>query len=199
MPFSRPCRGNRKIWQLFIRQFLTFLQEICGYLIAELTVLSFAPGPYQLEFAQPRKRRNAPGAFPLHRAWSWRGFGAIILIFNKTLVFKRFIRSIRCVSQSPCFAKDQYCTASSMAPCAMACEHTGSQATKRFLIVLLKNSIKRFFRATPHNTSAASSGKFVLWFRHFFLRYTKYICEKAPSSERKFSRNLLLPHYAVSP
>ena len=34
--FSRPCRGNRKIWQLLIRQFLTFLQEICGYLIAEL-------------------------------------------------------------------------------------------------------------------------------------------------------------------
>jgi hypothetical protein len=38
MPFSRPCRGNRKIWQLFIRQFLTFLQEICGYLIAELII-----------------------------------------------------------------------------------------------------------------------------------------------------------------
>ena len=34
--FSRPCRGNRKIWQLLIRQFFTFLQEICGYLIAEL-------------------------------------------------------------------------------------------------------------------------------------------------------------------
>jgi hypothetical protein len=29
--FSRPCRGNRKIWQLLIRQFFTFLQEICGY------------------------------------------------------------------------------------------------------------------------------------------------------------------------
>ena len=28
-----------------------------------------------------------------------------------------------------------------MAPCAIACEHIGSQATKRFLIVLLKNSI----------------------------------------------------------
>ena len=36
--FSRPCRGNRKIWQLFIRQFLTFLQEICGYLIAKLII-----------------------------------------------------------------------------------------------------------------------------------------------------------------
>jgi len=31
------------------------------------------------------------------------------------------------------------------------------------------------------------------------LRYTKYICEKVPLSEPKFSQDLLLPNYAVSP
>ena len=33
----------------------------------------------------------------------------------------------------------------------------------------------------------------------FFLRYTKYICEKVPLSEPKFSQDLLLPNYAVLP
>ena len=32
-----------------------------------------------------------------------------------------------------------------------------------------------------------------------FLRYTKYICEKVPLSEPKFSQDLLLPNYAVLP
>ena len=32
-----------------------------------------------------------------------------------------------------------------------------------------------------------------------FLRYTKYICEKAPLSEPKFSQDLFLPNYAVLP
>ncbi len=31
------------------------------------------------------------------------------------------------------------------------------------------------------------------------LRYTKYICEKVPLSEPKFSQDLLLPNYAVLP
>jgi hypothetical protein len=31
------------------------------------------------------------------------------------------------------------------------------------------------------------------------LKYTKYSCEKLPSSEPKFSRNLLSPNYAVLP
>ena len=33
----------------------------------------------------------------------------------------------------------------------------------------------------------------------FFLKYTKYFCEKLPSSEPNFPRNLLLPYYAVLP
>jgi hypothetical protein len=32
-----------------------------------------------------------------------------------------------------------------------------------------------------------------------FLTYTKYACEKLPSSEPDFSWNLLLPHYALLP
>ena len=31
------------------------------------------------------------------------------------------------------------------------------------------------------------------------MRYTKYICEKVPLSEPKFSQDLLLPNYAVLP
>jgi len=54
-------------------------------------------------------------------------------------------------------------------------------------------------KATPHNPSSAPSGKFVLWFCHFFLKYTKYSCEKLPSSEPKFSQNSLSPNYAVLP
>ena len=66
----------------------------------------------------------------------------IIPIFNETLENKRFMRSVCCAGQSLCFAQDWYCTASSKARCAFACEPDGSQAIKRFLIVLLKNSIK---------------------------------------------------------
>jgi hypothetical protein len=54
-------------------------------------------------------------------------------------------------------------------------------------------------QARPHNTPAASSGKIMPWFRRFFLPYTKYACEKLPSSGPDFSRNLLLPYYAVLP
>ncbi len=35
--------------------------------------------------------------------------------------------------------------------------------------------------------------------QHRTLRYTKYICEKVPLSEPKFSQDLLLPNYAVLP
>ena len=66
----------------------------------------------------------------------------IIPIFNKTLENKRFMRSVCCAGQSLCFAQDWYCTASSKARCAFACEPDGSQAIKRFFIVLLKNSMR---------------------------------------------------------
>jgi len=66
----------------------------------------------------------------------------VIPIFSKTLENKRFMRSVCCAGQSLSFAEDWYCTASSKAHCAFACEPDGSQAIKRFLIVLLKNSIK---------------------------------------------------------
>jgi len=45
------------------------------------------------------------------------------------------MRSEGCARQSLRFAEDWYCTASSKAQCAFACEHNGSQAIKRFLIV----------------------------------------------------------------
>ena len=36
-------------------------------------------------------------------------------------------------------------------------------------------------------------------YSHFFLEYTKYFCKKVSSLERKFSRQMLLPHYAALP
>ena len=63
----------------------------------------------------------------------------------------------------------------------------------------LPNFIYIIIQATPHNPPAASPGKLAPRFRAFFLRYTKYICEKAPLSEPNFSQDLLLPNYAVLP
>jgi len=53
-------------------------------------------------------------------------------IFNKSLENKRFMRSICCAGQSLRFAQEWYCTASSKARRAFACEQNGSQAINRF-------------------------------------------------------------------
>ena len=50
----------------------------------------------------------------------------------------------------------------------------------------VRRFVQRFLMATPHNPPSAPPRKFAPWFRHFFLKYTKYFCEKLPSSELNF-------------
>ena len=48
-----------------------------------------------------------------------------------------------------------------------------------------------YIKETLNNSPSASTGKFAFILSHFFLQYTKYSCEKVPSSEHKFSQYLL--------
>ena len=65
--------------------------------------------------------------------------------------------------------------------------------------LISKMKLGFIFKATPHNPPSAPPGKFAPRFRHIFLQYTKYFCEKVPSSERKFSQDSLSPNDAVLP
>ena len=76
----------------------------------------------------------------------------------------------------------------------------GRQTTPRASSALCPDrcSAQPYGGQTPIHSPSASSGKIVPLFRPFFLQYTKYFCEEAPSSGLNLSRNLLLPYESSS-